>query len=94
MRRVLVLFMAVTVVGMAGCHQDTSKTWFKGDLEAARAEADRRDTVIMIEFYADWCNWCRRLEADTFAAPAVRRELEQIVSLRRDAEKDGAELAA
>ena len=94
MRRVQILLMIVMAVAIAACHQDTSKTWFKGDLEAARAEAGRRDTVVMIEFYADWCNWCRRLEADTFAAPTVRRELEQIVSLRRDAEKDGAELAA
>ena len=94
MRRVLVLLMTVMAVAIAACHQGTSKTWFKGDLEAARAEAANRDTVVMIEFYTDWCNWCRRLEADTFTEPAVRRELEQIVSLRRDAEKDGAELAA
>ena len=94
MRRVLLLLMIVMAVVIAACQQGTSKTWFKGDLEAARAEAGTRDTVVMIEFYTDWCNWCRRLEADTFAVPAVRRELEHIVSMRRDAEKDGAELAA
>ena len=93
MRRVLALSMTLMVVAIAACQQDTSITWFGGDLEAARAEAGRRDTVVMIEFYTDWCNWCRRLEADTFSVPAVRSELEQIVSLRRDAEKDGAELA-
>ena len=94
MRRVLVFSIMVLAVAFAACHQDTSKTWFKGDLEAAQAEAGRRDTVVMIEFYTDWCNWCRRLEADTFAMPVVQRELEQVVSMRRDAEKDGAELAA
>ena len=93
MRRVLVLLVTVMAVAIAACQQDTSKTWFEGDLEAARAEAGRRDTVVMIEFYTDWCNWCRRLEADTFSVPAVRRELEKIVSLKRDAEKGGAELA-
>ena len=94
MKRGLVLLMTALAVAIAACQQDTSKTWFKGDLEAARAEAGRRDTVVMIEFYTDWCNWCRRLEADTFAVLSVRSELEQIVSLRRDAEKEGAELAA
>jgi len=94
MRRVLLLLMTVMAVAIAACQKDTSKTWFKGDLEAAQGEAGRRDTVVMIEFYADWCNWCRRLEADTFAVPAIRRELEHIVSMRRDAEKDGADLAA
>ena len=94
MRRNLVLMMTGLAVAVVACQQDTSKTWFKGDLEAARAEAGKRDTVVMIEFYADWCNWCRRLEADTFAVPAVRIELERIVSLRRDAENEGADLAA
>ena len=93
MRRVLVLLVTVMAVAIAACQQDTSKTWFEGDLEDARAEAGRRDTVVMIEFYTDWCNWCRRLEADTFSVPAVRRELEKIVSLKRDAEKGGSELA-
>ena len=94
MKQFLVFLMAVAVVWLAACQRDTSKTWFKGDLEGARAEAGNRDTVVMVEFYTDWCDWCRRLEADTFAAPAVRRELERIVALRRDAEKDGADLAA
>jgi thioredoxin-related protein len=94
MRRGLVLSIIGMAVALTACQQDASRIWFNGDLEAAQAEAGRRDTVVMIEFYAEWCNWCRRLEADTFTAPAIRRELEQIVSLRRDAEKEGADLAA
>jgi thioredoxin-related protein len=94
MRRVLNLSMMAMAVAFTACQQGPSTVWFKGDLEAAQAEAGRRDTVVMIEFYAEWCNWCRRLEADTFSAPTIRRKLEQIVPLRRDAEKDGADLAA
>jgi thiol-disulfide isomerase/thioredoxin len=67
--------------------------WFAGDLDAATSEAQNRDTVVMIEFFTDWCGWCNRLEADTFSAPSVRNELEQIVSMRLDAEKDGLDLA-
>ena len=93
MRRFLVPLVILAMVGVAACRRDASKTWFKGDLVAAQAEAERRDTVVMLEFYADWCNWCRRLETDTFSVPAVRRELEEIVSMKMDAEKDGADLA-
>jgi thioredoxin-related protein len=78
---------------VAACQRDAPSTWFKGDLEAARTVATERDTVVMIEFYTDWCNWCRRLEADTFSVPAVRDQLERIVSLKVNAEEDGAELA-
>jgi len=82
------------ILGIAACQLDTSGLWFSGDLEAARAEAGTRDTMVMIEFYADWCNWCRRLDADTFSVPEVRRELARFVPMKVNGEKDGAELAA
>jgi thioredoxin-related protein len=93
MKRILVPLVIVATAGIAACQRDASRIWFKGDLEDALAKASARDTVVMIEFYADWCNWCRRLESDTFSTPAVQRELGQIVSLRLDAEKEGAVLA-
>jgi thioredoxin-related protein len=86
------LVIAATI-GVVGCQQNASKLWFQGDLEAAQAEAAERDTVVMVEFYTDWCNWCRRLESDTFSAPEVRRHLMEIVSVRRNAETDGVDLA-
>jgi len=93
MKRVSSWLAVLATLVVASCQPDTSKTWFKGDFEAALAAADARGTQVMIEFYADWCNWCRRLEADTFSAPEVRRELQALVSLKVDAEKEGAELA-
>ncbi len=94
MKRVFSWLAVVATLVVAGCQPDTSKTWFDGDLEAALAAADARDTQVMIEFYAEWCNWCRRLEADTFSVPEVRSELQALVSMKLDAEKEGAELAS
>ena len=94
MKRALFLLTVFAILGIAACQPDTSKTWFSGDLEAARAEAGTRDTMVMIEFYADWCNWCRRLDADTFSVPEVQRELARFVSIKLNGEKGGAELAA
>lgn len=93
MRSFSIPLAVIALIGAAACQRDTPSTWFKGDLEAAQTLAAERDTVIMIEFYTDWCNWCRRLEADTFSVPAVRDQLEKVVSLKLNAEKDGAELA-
>ncbi len=94
MKRALILLTVFAILGIAACLPDTSKTWFSGDLEAARAEAGTRDTMVMIEFYADWCNWCRRLDADTFSVPEVQRELARFVPMKMNGEKGGAELAA
>ncbi len=94
MKRVFTLLTVLAALGFAACRPDSSTTWFSGSLEAARAEAGTRDTMVMIEFYADWCNWCRRLDADTFSVPEVQHELAKLVSIKLNGEKSGADLAA
>jgi len=93
-KRTLLLATVFAALGIAACRPDTSTAWFSGNLEAARAEAGARDTMVMIEFYADWCNWCRRLDADTFSVPEVQRELAKLVSMKVNGETGGADLAA
>jgi len=93
MQRIFLPLFVVATVGIAACARDANKMWFRGEVEDARVAAAARDTLVMIEFYTDWCNWCRRLESDTFSAPEVKRELGRFVSLRRNAEKEGAGLA-
>jgi thioredoxin-related protein len=94
MKRAFLVLTVFATLGIAACRPDSSTMWFSGNLEAARAEAGARDTMVMIEFYADWCNWCRRLDADTFSVPEVQHELAKLVSMKLNGEKGGAELAA
>jgi len=93
MRRWVALMTLVAALGIGGCRQQATSVWFKGDLDAAVAAARQRNTLVMVEFFTDWCNWCRRLDTDTFRRAEVRRELEELVAVRFDAEKDGAQLA-
>ncbi len=93
MNRVIAVVLALATVPFAGCRGGGDSAWFRGDVPQAIAEAGSRNTLVMVEFFTDWCTWCRRLETETFADPDVRRELAGIVPVRVDAEKDGAELA-
>ncbi len=78
----------------AACQREQLPVWFDGNLESALAAAETRDTVVMAEFYTDWCNWCRRLNTDTFSNPEVRSELTKLVAIRLNAEEGGVELAS
>ena len=92
MKRAIVL-MGVVAFAISACQQFEPVDWFDGDLAAAKAEAEARDTVIMVEFHTEWCSWCRRLNQETFSDSDVRHHLNSLVSMRLDAEKEGVELA-
>ncbi len=93
MKTTLGLVLAASAAVVVGCGGAASGPWFDGSYEDALAVAATRDSVVMVEFYTDWCTWCRRLESDTFTAPEVRRELEKLVPIRINAEKKGEALA-
>jgi len=59
-------------------------------LEGEIAAAAGRGQPVMVDFYADWCIECKRLERSTFGDPAVRRSLAQMVLLRVDVTNNDA----
>jgi len=93
LRRACSLLVVFAVVGAAACQREALPVWYDGGLTSALDDAERRKTVVMAEFYTDWCNWCRRLDSDTFSDPEVRSELARLVALKLNAETTGAELA-
>jgi thiol:disulfide interchange protein len=62
-------------------------------LDLARRAAAARQSVVVVDFYTDWCGWCRVSEQVVYPDPAVRRELDRTVFLRLDAEGEGADEA-
>lgn len=66
--------------------------WEKS-LDAALAQAKQSNKLVMIDFYTDWCGWCKRLDKDTFPHERVVRTAEGLVSVKLNAEKEGADAA-
>jgi thiol:disulfide interchange protein DsbD len=93
MHRSWLLLTVCAVLAVTACQPSSHQVWFEGELDAAFTEAETRETVVMAQFYTEWCNWCRRLDSDTFSDPSVRDELSKLVALKLDAEKRGARAA-
>jgi len=64
------------------------------DLSTALARAGNENRLVMVDFYTDWCQWCKRLDQNTLSDTHVQEALQQLVTVRLNAEKDGREAAA
>ena len=64
------------------------------DFDAALKESVRQGKPVMLDFYADWCTYCVKMEDDTFSDPRVRQALADVTLLQADVTaNDAADLA-
>lgn len=64
------------------------------DLEKELAAAKSAGKPVMLDFYADWCVYCKQMEKNTFPDPAVQAALAGFVLLQADVTvQDEADLA-
>jgi len=70
--------------GAAEAHVAFRRIKSLDDLEGAVAEANARDKPAMLDFYADWCVECIRMERNTFPEPPVQALLERMQPLQAD----------
>lgn len=66
----------------------------KQDQALVKAKCEKK--VVMIDFYADWCGWCKVLEDKTFSDEAVKKFLtDKTIPIKINAEEkpNGEKLA-
>lgn len=77
------------IAGITGNNTSVSHLQFKtiksvSDLEAELKLASQAGKPVMLDFYADWCIECIRMESNTFPKPEVQAALEGVVLLQAD----------
>lgn len=56
-------------------------------LSDALTEAEARQTLVLVDAYADWCELCRRLDEGTLSDPRVRDKLRDFTILKIDTDE-------
>lgn len=67
----------------------TELTWLT-DLDQAVAQARQQHTYLVVDLYAEWCGWCKKLEREVFPTPEFRAFAADKVLVRVDVEDGGA----
>jgi thiol-disulfide isomerase/thioredoxin len=61
--------------------------------DEALAKARASGRPIMVDFWADWCGWCHRLDRTTYVDPVVVRKSQDFVPVKVDTEGSRREVA-
>jgi len=89
MKKAILFFLIIFILGCTQTStqvQTGSIAWLK-DLSFAQQAASRQAKPILIDFYTEWCSWCKRLDKDTYANSEVADFAQQFICVKIDADK-------
>jgi thioredoxin-like negative regulator of GroEL len=75
------------VFGLAAPAASPEIVWLHSLSEAVK-QASAEGKLIIVDLVADWCGWCRLMEKETWAQPAVAELSGKHVFLKLDIDKD------
>ena len=97
MKTFYIICLVILTAMLADANAATAKkkiAWAK-DYTVAQAQAKKANKPIMIDFYTDWCTWCKKLDTDTYSNKTVVTYVtKSFVAVKVNAEKEGKGLSA
>ncbi|MDD5073038.1 MAG: thioredoxin family protein [Candidatus Omnitrophica bacterium] len=61
---------------------------WKYNLQDALKAAKSQGKPVMIDFYTDWCGWCKKLDSDTYSDPKVNAASAKFICVKINADKE------
>lgn len=88
MRMQLFTLLLLGLLGSPPAAPADNHEWL-GSVDEAIALAREGDRLILVDLYADWCGWCKKLESEVFSTSIFKDFTKGFVLLRVDTEDGG-----
>lgn len=76
MKKIIYLFLILSVSLSLFCTQSKAQTdlkWYGFNEGYQKAVNEKRPVIV--DFYADWCTWCKKMDAEVFRNPEISKIL-------------------
>jgi thiol-disulfide isomerase/thioredoxin len=87
-QRLAAITLAAATTLATAAQAATGPTWSR-DVDGSLAAARRAGKLVLVDAYADWCGWCKKLEREVFPTPEFVSFARDYVLLRIDVEDGG-----
>ena len=85
----LVLSAAIIILGLYAFKPKNDEVkWM--NFNEGYALAKKKNKIILVDVYTEWCGWCKRMDKDTYAKTSISSVLnEKYVSVKFNPEVEG-----
>jgi tetratricopeptide (TPR) repeat protein len=77
--------LAVSLLLVGGAPSSTGIQWER-NFDEAQKHAKATGKPMLVDFWAEWCGWCHRLDKTTYADPVVAQKAEDFVAVKINTE--------
>ena len=87
MIRRLILLLFIAGCGQKVIENNPNGIKWRNNLDSAFAIASKSDKIIMIDFMAQWCPPCKKMDNETFSNTNIINKTNEFISVRIDVDK-------
>lgn len=84
--RIFAFIASFLAISLLASYSYAAITW-AGNLNSGLKEAKAKNKPVMVDFYTDWCGWCKKLDRDTYTDPEVANLAKKFVCVKVNGDK-------